>query len=227
VLSSRRLDNVFNGSFSIVVAKRKMPGMQILKLAKEKSMFKASTVCLFLLVALFAGIAPAHAASIASEAASSTQGANQRPYIIKEVRHEIMLLPQYSLFDWIEYEVRPDNSVVLRGQVRGFTLKADAETAVKHIEGVTSVVNEIENLPESSSDDQIRRNVYRAIYAEDGPLFRYAIEVVPTIHIIVKNGNVTLKGVVHSKSDSDFAYLKARGVSGTFSVKNELTVEKH
>jgi hyperosmotically inducible periplasmic protein len=78
----------------------------------------------------------------------------------------------------------------------------------------------------SPSDDQIRRNVYRAIYAEDGLLFRYAIQVVPTIHIIVKNGNVTLKGVVDTKEDSDFAEIKANSVSQVFSLKNELRVEK-
>ncbi len=189
-------------------------------------MCRSSVVCFFLLAAFFEGGTLAHAPLIMPGQASPWKGANQRLYIIREVRHELTMLPRYSLFDWLEFEVRPDNSVVLRGQVRGFTLRADAENAVKRIEGVAGVVNQIEDLPPSPSDDQIRRSVYRAIYAEDGPLFRYAIEVVPSIHIIVKNGNVTLKGVVDSQSDSDFAYTKARGISGAFSVKNDLIVEK-
>jgi hyperosmotically inducible periplasmic protein len=146
--------------------------------------------------------------------------------LTKEVRHELMLLPRYSLFDWLEFEVNPNGIVTLRGQVVGPTLKADAENAVKRIEGVTGVVNQIENLPSSPSDEQIRRAAYRVIYAEDGPLFRYALNVVPSIHIIVKNGNLTLKGVVDSQSDSDFANIKARGVPGVLDVKNELSVEK-
>ena len=189
-------------------------------------MFRSSAFCLFLFVTLFEGIALAHTPPPVHSALSPGQGANLQATIIREVRHEITLLPHYSLFDWITFEVRPDNSVVLRGQVRGLTLRADAEAAVKRIEGVTGVVNQIEDLPLSSSDDQIRRNMFRAIYAEDGPLFHYVIEVVPTIHIIVKNGNVILKGVVGSKSDSDSAYAKARSISQVFSVKNELSIEK-
>jgi len=189
-------------------------------------MFKPSTVCFFLLLSLFAGIALAHAALAAPGVASPQQATDQRGIVTKEVRHELLMLPRYSLFDWIEFEVTPGNGVVLRGQVRDLTLRADAEAAVKRVEGATGVVNQIENLPLSPSDDKIRRSMYRAIYAEDGPLFRYAIEVVPTIHIIVKNGNVTLKGVVDTKSDSDFAYGKARGVSQVFTIKNELRVEK-
>ena len=190
-------------------------------------MFKSSVLRIFLLAALFQGVTLAHVPLMAGSQASAPQSADQQRIMIREVRHELTMLPRYSLFDWIDFEVRPDNSVVMRGQVRGFTLRADAEAAVKRIEGVTGVVNQIENLPQSPSDDQIRRNLYRAIYAEDGPLFRYAIEVVPSIHIIVKNGNVTLKGVADSQTDSDYAYTKARGVSQTFSIKNDLRVEKH
>ncbi len=190
-------------------------------------MIRSSALSFFLLAALFEGGALASTPVNETGQASSRQAADQRGTLAKEVRHELTMLPRYSLFDWIEFEVRPDNSVVLRGQVRGFTLKADAEDAVKRIENVTGVVNQIEDLPPSPSDDQIRRNLYRAIYNEEGPLFRYAIEAVPSIHIIVKNGNVTLKGVVDSQSDSDYAYNKARGVSQIFSVKNDLTVEKH
>lgn len=145
----------------------------------------------------------------------------------KEIRHELLTLPHYSLFDWIEFEVDSNGLVTLRGQVIGATLRSDAEDGVKRIEGVAGVVNQIENLPPSPSDDQIRRAAYLAIYAEDGPLFHYAINAVPSIHIIVKNGNITLKGTVHSQSDSDIANIKARGVPGVSAVKNELSVEKH
>jgi hyperosmotically inducible periplasmic protein len=187
-------------------------------------MAKSPVVCLFLIITLFGCVALAQTYS-AINVALPEQSADQRR-IITEVRHELRMLSQYSLFNWIEFEVMPDNSVVLRGQVLRPILKADAEAAVKNVDGISGVVNQIETLPPSPSDDQIRRNVYRAIYADDGILFRYAIEVVPTIHIIVKNGNVTLKGVVDTKEDSDFANVKANGVSQVFSVKNELRVEK-
>lgn len=188
-------------------------------------MWKSPAIILFLLVILLANSALARPPLSATQVGSLEQAAEKRASIIKEVRHELTLLPQYSLFDWLEFEVRPNDSVVLRGQVRGLTLKADAEAAVKRIEGVTQVVNQIENLPLSPNDDQIRRAVYRTVYAEDGPLFRYAIEVVPSIHIIVKNGIVTLKGVVDTPSDSEFADLKVRSVPDIFEVKNELQIK--
>jgi hyperosmotically inducible protein len=194
--------------------------------AKEKTMFKLSAILFLVSAVLFGNAVFASAPLNAPGQGSLRKDADQRLMIIREARHELTLLPGYSLFDWIEYEVRPDDSVILRGQVRGLTLKADAEDAVKRIEGVTGVVNKIEDLPPSSSDDRIRRQLYRVIYDEDGPLFRYAIEVIPSIHIIVKNGNVTLKGVVDSQEDSNFAYIRACSVAQTFSVKNDLRVEK-
>ena len=134
-------------------------------------------------------------------------------------------LPYYGVFDWLEFEVRPGNTVVLRGQVVRPTTKSDAEAHVRDIEGVTKVVNEIEVLPLSPQDDRLRAALYRAIYDWDGPLFRYATQAVPPIHIVVNNGRAVLKGVVATKADSDLAYLKARGVPGLFDVKNELQVE--
>ena len=146
------------------------------------------------------------------------------PYLNKEVRHELIMLPYYTLFDWLQFEVKPNDSVVLMGQVTRPTLKSDAENVVKRIEGVTSVVNQIEVLPLSPNDDRIRRAVYRALFSSNSPLFRYGLGAVPPIHIIVKNGNVTLKGVVDNQGDSNIANIKANGVSGVFSVKNELTI---
>ncbi|MET0622070.1 MAG: BON domain-containing protein [Pyrinomonadaceae bacterium] len=134
-------------------------------------------------------------------------------------------LPYYGVFDWLEFEVRPGNTVVLRGQVVRPTTKSDAEARVKDVEGLAKVVNEIEVLPLSPQDDRLRAALYRAIYDWDGPLFRYATQAVPPIHIIVNNGRAVLKGVVATKADSDLAYLKARGVPGLFDVKNELQVE--
>src|SRR5712672_3410880 len=144
--------------------------------------------------------------------------------LVKRIRHELATLPYYGVFDWLEFEVRPDNTVVLRGQVVRPTTKSDAEARVKKIDGVAGVVNEIEVLPLSPSDDRLRLALYRTLYNWDSPLFRYATQSVPPIHIIVKNGRVTLKGVVDSKMDAQLAYMRARGVPGSFEVKNELQI---
>jgi hyperosmotically inducible protein len=145
--------------------------------------------------------------------------------IIKEVRHELVTLPYYGVFDWIEYEVRPDNTAVLRGWVVRPMTKSDAEARVRKIPGVTRVINEIEVLPPSPEDDRLRLELYRAIYNWDSPLLRYGTQAIPSIHIIVKNGRAILKGIVDSKADADLAYIKARAVPGLFDVKNELQVE--
>lgn len=145
--------------------------------------------------------------------------------VVREVRHELVTLPYYGVFDWLEYEVQNNGTVVLRGQVVRPTTKSDAEGRVKEIDGVTGVVNQIEVLPLSPSDDRARRALYRAIYNFNSPLFRYATQSVPPIHLIVKRGHATLKGVVASRSDAQIAYTRARGVPGLFSVRNELIVE--
>ena len=157
--------------------------------------------------------------------ASGRPQKDARAHVVKEIRHELATLPYYGVFDWLEFEVRPDNTVVLRGQVVRPTTKSDAEARVKDVEGVAKVVNEIEVLPLSPQDDRLRAALYRAIYDWDGPLFRYATQAVPPIHIVVWNGRAALKGVVASKADADLAYIKARGVPGLFDVKNELQVE--
>ena len=148
--------------------------------------------------------------------------AKYREKLIKEVRHQLVMLPYYSVFDNLAYKVDGD-AVTLYGQVTRPTLKSDAEAAVKSIEGVASVVNNIEVLPVSTMDDQTRRAVYRAIYG-DTALSRYSIQAVPPIHIIVKNGNVTLEGAVDSESDKNLANLRASQVPNVFSVKNNLIV---
>jgi len=132
------------------------------------------------------------------------------------------MLPYYSVFDDLAYKVEGD-SVTLYGAVTRPTLKSDAQNVVKKIEGVERVVNNIEVLPLSPNDDQIRRAVYRAIYSQPG-LDMYSLRAVPTIHIIVKNGNVTLTGAVSNEGDKNRAYIAANGVPGVFSVKNDIQV---
>ena len=145
--------------------------------------------------------------------------------LVREVRHELATLPYYGVFDWLEFEIQPDNTVVLRGQVVRPTTKSDAEGRVKDIEGVSRVVNQIETLPLSPSDDRLRLALYRQIYGFNSPLFRYATQAIPAIHLIVNRGHATLKGVVANKGDAQLAYVRARGVPGLFSVKNELVTE--
>ena len=144
--------------------------------------------------------------------------------IAKEVRHELLMLPYFGVFDNIGYRVDGD-TVTLMGQVVRPTLKSDAENSIKHIEGVEKVVNQIEVLPLSPLDERIRRQLFRAIYAY--PAFeKYALGVQKPIRIIVKNGHVTLEGVVDSEADKNLAGIRANGVSGVFSVTNNLQVVK-
>jgi hyperosmotically inducible protein len=151
--------------------------------------------------------------------------AQSNPRIVREVRHELVTLPYYGVFDWLEYEVQNDGTVVLRGQVVRPSTKSDAEGRVKDVDGVSRVVNEIEVLPPLPNDDRLRVALYRAIYNFNSPLFRYATQSVPPIHLIVNRGHATLKGVVANKGDAQLAYIRARGVPGLFSVKNELVIE--
>jgi hyperosmotically inducible periplasmic protein len=142
--------------------------------------------------------------------------------LTREVRHQLLLLPYYSVFDNLMFKVDGDK-VTLLGQVVRPTLKSDAEAAVKGIEGVASLDNQIEVLPVSPMDDQLRRAVYRALYT-DASLSKYGWSALPSIHIIVKNGHVTLEGVVDSESDKNLANLRANGVPNVFSVTNNLNV---
>ncbi|HZS06623.1 MAG TPA: BON domain-containing protein [Blastocatellia bacterium] len=146
-------------------------------------------------------------------------------HLVKDIRRELVMLPYYGVFDWLEGEVRPDGTVVLRGQVIKPTTKSEAEARVKSVEGVEQVTSEIEVLPLSPNDDRLRLALYRTLFDWNSPLFRYATQAVPPIHIIVRNGRVVLRGVVASKFDSDLANTKANSVSGVFEVRNELKIE--
>ncbi len=142
--------------------------------------------------------------------------------IQKEVRHELLMLPYFGVFDYIAFQVKGD-TVTLLGEVTRPTLKSDAENAVKHIEGVQRVINNIEVLPPSPMDDQLRLALYRAIYGYP-PLEKYALGVQKAIRIIVKNGRVTLEGVVDSETDKNLVTVRANSVPGIFSVTNNLRV---
>ena len=143
--------------------------------------------------------------------------------ITKEVRHELLMLPYFGVFDNIAFKV-DGYTVTLLGQVARPSLKSDAENVVKHIEGVEKVDNQIEVLPTSPMDDRLRRQLYRAIYGYPA-LEKYALGVQKPIRIIVKNGHVALEGVVDNEGDKNFAGMRANGVSGIFSVTNNLRVE--
>ncbi len=144
--------------------------------------------------------------------------------ITREVRHELLMLPYLGVFDNLAYKVDGFN-VTLMGQVTRPTLKSDAENVVKKIEGVEHVDNQIEVLPLSPMDERLRRQLYRAIYGYPA-LQKYAMGVQQPIRIIVRNGKVTLEGVVDNDSDKNIANIRANSVSGVFSVTNNLQVVK-
>lgn len=163
------------------------------------------------------------AAACVAALCSTLALAQSRDRITREVRHELATLPYYGVFDDLSYRV-DGSTVTLMGEVTRPTLKSEAERAVKDIEGVTRVVNNVEVLPLSSMDDQTRLAVYRAVYGFSS-LERYAMQANPSIHIIVRNGNVTLTGVVANEGDREAAGIRANSVSGVFSVKNELRLD--
>ena len=145
--------------------------------------------------------------------------------LARQIRNELLTLPYYSVFDWIEFEVDKDGVVTLNGEVISPPdTKSRAEAYVKDVEGVTKVINNIEVLPVSPNDDRLREQLYRAIYS--GPLFRYQVGSLQSIHIIVKNGRATLKGIVDSEGDKNIAGIRAKGVSGVFEVTNDLIVSR-
>lgn len=154
--------------------------------------------------------------------AMSVPPATPTEKLAKEVRHELVMLPYYSLFDNLSFRVEGDQ-VTLMGEVTRPTLKTDSERVVQRIAGVSKVVNQIEVLPLSPFDDRIRMAVLRAMYRQPS-LQRYAMGALPSIHIIVKRGDVSLEGVVSSQMDKNLAFLYANGVSGVFSVTNNLRV---
>ena len=163
-------------------------------------------------------ITPASARALAGQETKANQN------LVREVRHQLLLLPYYTVFDNLAFKVDGDR-VTLEGQVTRPTLKSDAEAAVKSIEGISGVTNNIEVLPPSPMDDQLRRALYRAIYG-DPQLSKYGWSSMPSIHIIVKSGHVSLEGVVDNDTDKNLAGLRANSVPNVFEVKNNLVVKK-
>jgi hyperosmotically inducible protein len=187
----------------------------------EESAMKR-TIHILTAIGLLAAPALAQKPTLDRGSTPAERAERARLAVAREVRHELLTLPYYGVFDWLEYDVRADGTVVLRGQVTRPTTKSSAENVVEDVEGVGTVRNEIEVLPLSPSDDRLRLALYRAVYS--GPLFRYQVGALNTIHIIVSRGHVTLKGQVDTQGDRNIAYIRANGVPGTFSVKNELRV---
>src|ERR1700686_4821508 len=144
--------------------------------------------------------------------------------LVQEIRHQLVTLPYYGVFDDLGFTVN-GGTVTLLGQVTQPVLKDDAGRTVKRVEGVTNVINNIEVLPLSPNDDRIRRAAYRAIYGDASLSTRYGFRALPSIHIIVKNGNVRLEGVVANEMDRNIAGIRANGVPGAFKVDNQLKVE--
>ncbi len=161
-------------------------------------------------------------APLSGVAQSGQQPSRSQDRVTKEVRHELLMLPYFGVFDSIAYKV-DGGTVTLLGQVVRPSLKSDAENAVKHIEGVDRVDNQIEVLPPSPMDDRLRLELFRAIY-QFPALQKYELGVQKPIRIIVKNGHVTLEGVVDNEADKNLAGVRANGVPGIFSVTNNLQI---
>ena len=172
-------------------------------------------VVMFALSTLVIGTTAANAATTPSQ----TTGEQQ---MSKQVRHALVTVPWYGVFDNLEYTIN-GSEVTLSGQVVQPVTKSDAASAVKHVEGVTRVVDNITVLPLSSFDDSIRRAEYRAIFGA-ATLSRYSMGAIPAIHIVVENGHVTLIGVVNNQADANVARIRALSVPGVFSVTNNLHI---
>jgi len=184
-----------------------------------KKMFQSFGIVMVALA--LAGASLAKTAPADPQSSSGSQKMQDR--ITREVRHELVMIPQLSIFDNLAYKV-DGGTVTLLGQVRNPVIKDSAERAVKGVEGVERVDNQIEILPLSPNDDRIRRQVARALF-NDSRLFQYSLGALPPIHIIVKGGHVTLEGVVNDQGDKNVAGIRANTVPGVFSVTNNLQVE--
>jgi hyperosmotically inducible protein len=157
----------------------------------------------------------------ASAATTQDQAVNEQA-LNKKVHHALVMNPWYGVFDNITYQLN-GTQVVLSGQVVLSATKSDAEKSVQHVAGVTEVVDNIQVLPVSNFDNQIRRAEFRRIFSGD-TLGRYAMGAVPSIHIIVNNGHVTLEGTVMNQMDANIARIRANEVPGVFSVTNNLHI---
>jgi hyperosmotically inducible protein len=185
---------------------------------------KHRLLVLVVCVLTVAPLLPARNASAQPNAPAPPKDASSSPQdrIVREVRHELLMLPYFGVFDYIAFKV-DGSTVTLMGAVVRPTLKSDSENVVKHIEGVEKVVNQIEVLPPSPMDDRLRLELFRAIYHYPA-LEKYALGVQKPFRIIVKNGHVSLEGVVDNEADKNLVTIRANGVPGIFSVTNNLQV---
>lgn len=195
---------------------------------RKKKMRNVKTNLIAVAATLLIGIAPqalmAHTEnSVPSARAGAVNVTPSNAHLAKQVRHKLLTLPYYGVFDNLAFSI-DGSKVTLQGQVVRPSTRSDAARNVAEIKGVTQVVNKIEVLPLSNFDDSLRMRTYRAL-ARTGGLQRYLAGGNPSLHIVVKRGQVTLAGVVGNKMDKQLAYMAARGVSGAFSVTNSLQVE--
>ena len=188
----------------------------------NRKSWKSSAILLFILI-LTLGVAAGSFAATTNQQVPARDSAGYEGWLTNQVRHQLVMLPFYSVFDNLQYRVE-GSKVTLLGQVRLPNVKDDAENAVKRIEGVEAVDDQIQVLPTSINDDRIRRAEFRAIYSFPS-LQMYALRSVPTIHIIVDNGHVTLEGSVAREADKNAAGVRANAVPGTFSLTNNLRVD--
>jgi osmotically-inducible protein OsmY len=186
-------------------------------------MIKRLLPCQFLLVLCL--LAPASSQSAHSAQQKKTFSPRAQERIIREVRHNLLMLPNYGgAFDHIAFRLN-GYDVILLGQVVHATLEDDAARAIKHIEGVERVENRIEILPPSPGDDRLRQALFRAIYGYPS-LQHYGVGSNRPIQIVVRNGHVTLEGVVSNQADKNVAGIQANSVPGAFSVTNNLMLER-
>lgn len=177
-----------------------------------------------IILAIAVVFAIATSAAVAAPAVKSNDQGLSRQQMMKKIRKELVTLPYYSVFDNLAYQVE-GSTVTLSGQVVHPSTRSDAEQRVARIEGVARVVNQIEVLPLSPSDESIRIQTYRTVFRAGG-LYRYAMGANPSIHIVVNRGHVTLEGVVSNEGDRRLAYITANGVPGVFSVTNNIRTER-
>lgn len=175
-----------------------------------------------LCVTVCAGLVSPSVRGSAATQAGKTAAKLEDNTLAHEIHHQLQVLPFYSVFDYISFTLE-DHKVILTGYVLRPHLRSDAERAIGSIEGVSDVSNFIQVLPKSSGDDDLRRLVYRSVF-EDSILQRYAVSDVPSIHIIVRQGTVTLEGSVENENDKKLCATRAAGVPGVSSVSNNLIV---
>lgn len=177
---------------------------------------------LFLIIVLVLAVLSLRAQHPPSAKPAAAGPKTEESQLSREIRHQLIVLPYYSVFDYIAFTL-DGNKITLTGYVLRPTLRANAEASVKSLEGVSSVKNLIEVLPKSPTDDDSRRAVYRAVF-EDSTLQRYAAQEVPLIHIILRNGEVTLEGAVLTEAEKNLASTRVSGVSGISAVKNNISI---